>query len=68
MANELVFGKTRTSLGPRHVLIALDGHVTSTVPGIENATTIILISPAMGAGFTQFLVTFNQAGVRLFSR
>jgi (S)-ureidoglycine aminohydrolase len=66
MANELIFGNTRTSVGPRHALIALDGHVPSTVPGIENGTTIILISPAMGAGFTQFLVTFNQAGYASF--
>jgi (S)-ureidoglycine aminohydrolase len=62
MANELVFGNTRTSVGARHALIAPDSHVPSTVPGIESATTIILISPAMGAGFTQFLVMFNQAG------
>jgi (S)-ureidoglycine aminohydrolase len=66
MANELVFGNTRTSVGARHALIAPDGHVPSRVPGIENATTVILISPAMGAGFTQFLVTFNQAGRAFF--
>jgi (S)-ureidoglycine aminohydrolase len=66
MGNELLFGNTRTSVGTRHALIALDGHVPSTVPGIENATTVILISPAMGAGFTQFLVTFNQAGRAVF--
>ncbi|HXL27605.1 MAG TPA: (S)-ureidoglycine aminohydrolase [Chthoniobacterales bacterium] len=66
MANEMVFGNTRTSVGARHALIAPDGHVPSTVPGIENAMTVILISPAMGAGFTQFLVTFNQAGRAFF--
>ena len=56
MTKELVLGNTRTSLGLRHALIGPDSHVPSVLPGIENATTVILISPALGAGFTQFLV------------
>jgi (S)-ureidoglycine aminohydrolase len=63
---ELVFGNTRTSVGARHALIAPDSHVSSMLPGIENATSAILISPAMGAGFAQFLVTFNQGGSAFF--
>lgn len=62
MTKELVFGNTRTFVGARHALIAPDGHVPSVLPGVENATTVILISPAMGAAFGQFLVTFNQGG------
>jgi (S)-ureidoglycine aminohydrolase len=66
MMKELVFGNTRTSVGARHALIAPDGQVPSVLPGIENATSAILISPAMGAGFAQFLVTFNQGGRAVF--
>src|SRR5438132_5720884 len=62
MTKELVFGNTRTFVGARHALIAPDSHVPSVLPGVENATTVVLISPTMGAGFTQFLVTFNQGG------
>ena len=62
MTKELVFGNTRTYVGFRHALIAPDSHVPSVLPGVENATTVILISSAMGAGFAQFLVTFNKAG------
>jgi (S)-ureidoglycine aminohydrolase len=66
MTKELVFGNTRTSVGLRHALIASDGHVPSVLPGVENATTVILISPGIGAGFTQFLVTFDRGGHLLF--
>jgi (S)-ureidoglycine aminohydrolase len=62
MTKELVFGNTRTFVGVRHALIAPDSHVPSAVPGVENATTVILISSAMGAAFAQFLVTFNKEG------
>jgi (S)-ureidoglycine aminohydrolase len=51
MTKELVFGNTRTFVGVRHALIAPDSHV----PSVENATTVVLISPAMGAGFPNFL-------------
>jgi (S)-ureidoglycine aminohydrolase len=62
MMKELVFGNTRTSVGARHALISPESHVPSVLPGIENATAVVLISPAMGAGFTQLLVTFDQGG------
>jgi (S)-ureidoglycine aminohydrolase len=62
MRKELVFGETRTFVGARHALIGPDSHVPSVLHGVENATTVVLISPAMGAGFTQFVVTFNQGG------
>ncbi len=62
MAKELVYGNTRTFVGARHALISPDSHVPSVVAGVENATVVVLISPAMGAAFTQLLVTFNQGG------
>ena len=60
-----LFGQTRTSVSSRHALIAPDGHVPSQFPGWENATAIVIISPAMGANLSQILITFkgesNQA-------
>src|SRR5204862_7952541 len=46
----------------RHALIAPDGHVKSSVPGITGAATVILINEAMGAHFAQILVAFESGG------
>src|SRR5690348_15712815 len=62
----LPFGQTRTRIATRHALIAPDGHVKSNVPGITGATTTVLISEAMGAKFTQLLVTFEGGGSATF--
>ena len=56
------YGQTRTRIAARHALIAPDGHVKSTVPGITGAATVILINGAMGASFAQLLVTFEAGG------
>src|SRR4051812_47735384 len=62
----LPFGQTRTLIASRHALIAPDGHVKSNVPGIVGAATTVLISEAMGAKFTQLLVTFESGGSATF--
>ena len=51
-----LFGHTRTRVSLRHALIAPDGHVPSAFPGWEGAVAHVLISPAMGAEFSQILV------------
>lgn len=56
------FGQTRTRVAARHALIAPDGHVKSSVPGITGAAAVILINEAMGAKFAQLLVTFETGG------
>jgi (S)-ureidoglycine aminohydrolase len=56
------YGTTRTRIAARHALLAPDGHVKSSVPGITGAATVILISEAMGAKFSQLLVTFESGG------
>ena len=56
------YGQTRTRISASHALIAPDGHVKSNVPGITGAVTVVLISPAMGAKFSQLLVTFEAGG------
>jgi (S)-ureidoglycine aminohydrolase len=62
MTLNLLFGTTRTAIRSRHALIAPDGHVVSNLPGVTGGTTVVLISPAMGAGFTELTITFNQSG------
>jgi (S)-ureidoglycine aminohydrolase len=62
MTQNLLFGTTRTFVGNRHAIIAPDGHVVSSLPGITGATSVVLISPETGAGFTELTVTFGQDG------
>ena len=56
-----VFGSTRSRVCRDHALIAPDSFVRSTLPGWEKAEIVILISPQLGARFTQYLA-FLQAG------
>ncbi len=58
----LAFGETRTRVGARHAVIAPDGLVPSVVPGFSGAVVNVIISPALGAGLTQLLVTFEAGG------
>jgi (S)-ureidoglycine aminohydrolase len=58
----MAFGETRTRIGSRHALIAPDGLVPSTLPGISGAVVNVIISPAMGANLTQLLLTFSPGG------
>jgi (S)-ureidoglycine aminohydrolase len=62
MSQKLLFGTTRTFVGNRHAIIAPDGHVVSNLPGITGATSVVLISPEMGAGFTELTITFAEGG------
>jgi (S)-ureidoglycine aminohydrolase len=48
-------GTTRSSIQRTHALIAPDSHVQAPLPGWSGAMGIILITPAMGAHFTQYL-------------
>ncbi len=56
------FGQTRTRIAARHALIAPDGHVKSSLPGVAKAATVVLINEAMGARFAQVLITFESGG------
>ena len=61
-----VYGDSRTHVGLRHALIAPDGQVPSSLPGIDKATAVVLISREMGARFTQLLITFQADGSAAF--
>ena len=57
---------TRTRVAGDHALIAPDGWVNSTLPGWSKCNVYIIISPAMGAGFAQWLVLMEQGGLGKF--
>jgi (S)-ureidoglycine aminohydrolase len=59
--NEL-FGFTRDVVKERYALRTPSGCVPSNLPGWTNCVSIVQISPAMGANFTQVLITLNANG------
>lgn len=57
-----LFGRTRTQVRPDHALIAPDGHVFTARPGWRETEAATLISPQMGARFSQFLTLMAAGG------
>jgi (S)-ureidoglycine aminohydrolase len=57
-----LFGFTRNVVKNRYALLTPSGFVPSYLPGWEKAVCNVLISPAMGARFTQVLVTLEKEG------
>lgn len=55
-------GSTRTMVTSAYALVAPDGHVTSALPGWTGCRAVVLISAAMGARFSQYLVTLDPGG------
>jgi (S)-ureidoglycine aminohydrolase len=55
-------GLTRSTVQPDHAVIAPDSHVRSPLPGWTNSSSIILISPRMGAQFSQYIVEMDKKG------
>jgi (S)-ureidoglycine aminohydrolase len=60
MMNKL--GITRTIVKETYALFATDSHVASTLPGWSNCRAIVQISAALGARFSQYLITLNDGG------
>jgi (S)-ureidoglycine aminohydrolase len=55
-----LFGTTRSRVQRSHALIGPDSFVTSDVPGWERSQVINLISPRMGARFSQYLALMES--------
>jgi (S)-ureidoglycine aminohydrolase len=53
------FGLTRTRVTSQHAFIAPDGQVKTLLPGWLKTQAIILISPQMGARFTQYIALMD---------
>jgi (S)-ureidoglycine aminohydrolase len=58
-------GLTRTVVKRNYALLAPDGHVPSVFPGWSNCTPVVLISSALGAGLSQYLISLDvkSAGI-----
>jgi (S)-ureidoglycine aminohydrolase len=57
-----LFGSTRSVVKDRYALLTPSGFVPSYLPGWEKAVCNVLISPAMGARFSQLLITLEKDG------
>jgi (S)-ureidoglycine aminohydrolase len=57
-----LFGTTRNVVKGRYALLTAGSLVPSSVPGWEKAVCHVLISPALGARFSQLLITLERDG------
>jgi len=57
-----LFGFTRNVVSTRYALLTPSGFVHGYLPGWQKAVCNVLISPAMGARFSQVLITLQQDG------
>ena len=55
-------GFTRSTRQASHLLLTPDTFVRAPRPGMEKATAIVHVSPAMGARFTQYTAEFKRGG------
>jgi (S)-ureidoglycine aminohydrolase len=55
-------GITRTVVKETYALFATDSHVASTLPGWSDCRAVVQISAALGARFSQYLITLNAGG------
>jgi len=56
------FGQTRSAHQPNHLLLTADTFVRAPLPGMKKAAAIVHISPALGAGFTEYTAEFESGG------
>ena len=56
-------GNTRSAHRSDHLLHTPDTFVRAPLPGMRNATAIVHVGPAAGAGFTQYTVEFEPGGI-----
>ncbi len=57
-----LFGSTRNVVKQRYALLTPSGFVPSYLPGWQKSVCNVLISPAMGAAFSQLLITLEIEG------
>jgi len=56
-------GHTCSSRQRDHLLLTPDTFIRAPLPGMQRATAVVHVSPAMGAGFTQYTAEFEAGGV-----
>jgi (S)-ureidoglycine aminohydrolase len=58
----MLSAQTRTIVKPNHALIAPDGHVKAMLPGWTASQHVVLISPRMGAQFSEYFALMEAGG------
>lgn len=56
-------GHSRTRVARDHALIAPDSHVEAPLPRWKDSQGVILVSPTLGARFTQYLALMEKGGI-----
>jgi (S)-ureidoglycine aminohydrolase len=56
-------GETRSSNRRDHLLLTPDTFVRTSLPGVERGVVVVHVSPAVGAGFTQYTAELESNGV-----
>lgn len=56
-------GETRSSNRRDHLLLTPDTFVRTSMPGVERGVVVVHVSPAVGAGFTQYTAELEFNGV-----
>jgi (S)-ureidoglycine aminohydrolase len=55
-------GETRSAQRANHLLQTPDTFVRAPLPGMQKATAVVHVAPALGAGFTQYTAEFEAGG------
>jgi len=55
-------GFTRSARQPDHLLLTPDTFIRAPLPGMQKATAVVHVSPAIGARFTQYTVELEPGG------
>jgi (S)-ureidoglycine aminohydrolase len=55
-------GHTRSVRRPSHLLHTSDTFIRTRIPGCDKTAAIVHVSPALGAGFTQYTAEFEPGG------
>jgi len=55
-------GQTRSAHQRNHLLLTPDTFVRAALPGMKKATAVVHISPALGAGFTEYTAELEAGG------
>lgn len=55
-------GQTRSSHQRNHLLLTPDTFVRTALPSMKNASAIVHVGPALGAGFTEYTAEFETKG------
>jgi (S)-ureidoglycine aminohydrolase len=62
MGDDSAMAESRSAVRPDHAVLAPESHVQAALPGWGGAMGVVLIAPAMGARFSQYLALMEPGG------